>query len=512
MDYIAGLHGIDELDRFADADTRCFLGPETNLKPTDPVTNDPATVFEILAEPWELITDRPISQAVVIIDAGIAFWNRRFRGLAGPRFRGMRFFDFDQPNAPSNLLTDVDIAAYCDMANWKGNAAVMQRLGALYPNSVFGQAANPDPDGLWHGTAIADLAAGAEVGTADDIALFGLELPRAVIADYSGGILSVTLAMILPAAIAMTKDLADKLTIVMPLGFPAGPQDGSHPAAVAIDRAMAGSGRNNVRLVLPAGNHLQDRCHARLTGGGARTSVHWDLPPEDYSTNTVAMFGVAGQPVSLAVAAPGQAVASSVKMPQASYCFAVQNDKKIGVLVRALDTPSWSRTGLALWQTAVTKDDNGASYGRWTLSSVEDMDLWLARDDRDPVADRGRPRRPSRFWDAGYTRNDANGALMQSDDPGSVIKRTGTLSVLATARNSNVFAVRAMERLGTGGPEPSGYSSRREDGKPVPNAAMVDEGWPHRGTMAAANGGQRRVRVSGTSAAAGLFARIPILP
>jgi hypothetical protein len=507
-DYIAGLDipGVDPNDPVS----RCFIGPETTQKPLEPGTDDPRS-FEIIAEPWEPIKNAAIREVVVVIDAGIAFWNQRFRGQGGSRFLGMRYLDFNLPNAgQSNLLGEREIADHCDLANTEGNAAVVQKLGAAFPNSVFGKASNPDPDAFWHGTAIADLAAGADLGDADDIALFGLELPRAIIADYSGHGLSVWLALILPAAIKMTERFQEKpLTIVMPLGFPGGPQDGSHPAAESINRVMAGAGRENVRLVLPAGNQLQDRCHARLSGGGQPGLVQWDLPPDDYSTNLVEFFGPAAQPVTLTIMGRSQTTATAVTMDQFSYRFAECDGQKIGVLLRGRDAQGWSHTGLALWQTAVTRNSNGTPFGRWTLSSATDMDLWLARDDRDPVADRGRPRRPSWFWDAAYTLRDANGALPQADDPGSAIKRTGTLSALATSTTAE--AVQASERLGSGGPQPAGYSSRRDDGQPLPVKALVDDGRPGRGVMAAANGGARRLRVSGTSAAAGLRVRQLVL-
>jgi hypothetical protein len=507
VDFIANLELLGLSPE--DPNPRCFLGPETDLKPLDARLQKGAQVFEISAEPWPLTVKRDFSEVVLIIDAGIGFWNKRFRGASGPRFRGMRYLDFDSPGGGlSVIMTEPDIESFCNLADSEGNAAVMQRLGARFKASVFGQAANPNSDGLWHGTAIADLAAGAEAGTADNIALFGIELPFAVVADYSGSILTSTLPLILQAAIEMTVKFAEKpLTIVMPLGFAAGPQDGSHPAALAISAIMSATGRKNVRLILPAGNQLQDRCHAHLTGGGPHKSVHWELPPEDHSRNVIEMFGSAGQPVSLTLTAPGRSSGASVALRQLSFVLVVRDGEVIGSLLRRADPGSRSRTQLALAKTAITKNRNGAPYGRWTLSTETDLELWIARDDRNPVTDEGRPHRQSRFWDAGYKGRDANGALIRDDDPGSAIRRTGTLSALATALDPSVVAVEATERLGTAAAEMAGYSSRREDGMPLPARALVDDGWPARGTMAAANGGKRRMRVSGTSAAAGLHAR-----
>jgi hypothetical protein len=500
---------------------RSFLGPETDLKPVEPETNQSREVFEIRGQPWSLIEDRQITETVVIIDAGIAFWNSRFRGKSGPRFRGMRYLDYDGPPMMGqfNELTDTEIASLCAMADRDGNAAVMRHLGTTFPHSVFGPESNPSADGFWHGTAVADLAVGVHPdgreNAADGIALFGLELPRTVIADYSGSTLTPTLAMILPAAIEMTKNLADvPLTIVMPLGFPGGPQDGSHAAARAIESAMTSAGRNNIRLVLPAGNHLQDRCHARLLAGTDKVRVHWDLAPEDHSDNVVTLIGPAGADVELTIKAPGESAPASAVLQPATQYFVEWNGQRIGLLLRGADTAPWSNTKVSLFGTAEVYGTTTTPPGRWSVTNTGQfpLNLWLARDDYNPVADRGRARRPSWFWDAAYTQRDSSGALVQTDDAGSVILRSGTLSALATARGATILVVQADERLGSGPEGPAGYCSRPEVGTPLTERALVDDGWPGRGTLAAANGGTRRVHVSGTSAAAGLKARALVLP
>ncbi len=94
-----------------------------------------------------------------------------------------------------------------------------------------------------------------------------------------------------------------------------------------------------------------------------------------------------------------------------------------------------------------------------------------------------------------------------TDDQNSAALRSGTLFVLATTPNPAVACVQAEECLGRGPPEHAAYSGRPQDGPRLVVAELVDDGWPDRGTAVAANGSQRRVRMSGTSAAAGLQAR-----
>ncbi len=517
-DTIAYLQGLDMgLDRNSPL-TRYFLGPPTRLKPSPP-DGSAREVFTIIAEPWDMTAAGQITEVVVIIDAGIAFWNRRFRNGAGPRFQGVRYLDFDRPNiGQANHLDATAIAALCSLADREGNGAVMRALGERFPNSVFGAAANPSADGFWHGTAVADLAVGAAGAEADHIALFALDLPRKALADFSGEILTSTLALILPAAIAMTAGFAQiPLTIVMPLGFPAGPQDGTHPAAASIAAALANSGRRNVRLVLPAGNHLQDRCHARLSGSGAEpvqgiappSRVFWDLAPDDFSVNQIEIFGPAGQSVALQIAAPGQALAD-VTMPAAQSIRTILRDgRAIGYLLRHADAAGWSRTRLVLWPAAPRPGGGAAPFGRWTLATrgSANLDAWVLRDDRNPVADRFRPRRPSVLWDPWYQRRGPTGAPPLTDDAPSAVRRSGTLSVLATTLAPAAIAVQANERLGQQPPAQAGYSGRRQTGRALEASALVDDGWTGRGTAAAANGGPRRIRMSGTSAAAGIEAR-----
>jgi hypothetical protein len=216
--------------------------------------------------------------------------------------------------------------------------------------------------------------------------------------------------------------------------------------------------------------------------------------------------------VNLSIAGPSQTTLQPVMLEALNYCYVTSGTEKIGVLLRGFDTSAGSHTTLALWPTAVMNNWSSAPFGRWTLSSPTNVQIWLARDDRNTQADQGRPRRPSHLWDAAYRRTTTFGAMLLDDDPGSAIHRNGTLSALATALHPAVIDVQADEKLGSGPRQPAGYSSRPYGGQPLSDQVLVDDGWPGRGVMAAANGGARRVRISGTSAAAGLYARTLVLP
>ena len=138
-----------------------------------------------------LAEKRARNTLIGVIDLGFAFWNPRFRSLPGGGFAGLGFLGFD-PTAdqPQLQATDLDAQALAGLVALPGGEqAIRADLAARFPGSIHGGAlAESAP--FWHGTAMADLAA------APGVPLFGLELPRAVLEDSTGGILE---AMAVPA-------------------------------------------------------------------------------------------------------------------------------------------------------------------------------------------------------------------------------------------------------------------------------------------------------------------------
>ena len=155
--------------------------------------------------------------------------------------------------------------------------------------------------------------AGGLAENQDDVALFGFELPMSVLRDHDGdsllAVLSLTIELILSAT-----SLLDHLplVIVLPFGFVSGPQDGSHPAITAVTHLLAQRTRK-IDLVVPAGNHLQDRSVARFDPATQAApdpvrSVVWRQPPDDFSPNTMEMiFDGAGEQRTLQITPPGEA-------------------------------------------------------------------------------------------------------------------------------------------------------------------------------------------------------------
>lgn len=519
--------------------SRVFLGP-----PTDAFVDQPLQdVQEIGAVPWATIDNNATKAAVVIIDAGIAFWNARFQGDAGPRFREIRFMDFDtKPDDPLDygfpvVLNAAKIKLLCNMAEGRGgNRAVMAHLAALCPKSFYGLPGGQDPDALWHGTAVADLAVGWAEGdpetawppmasdqpsghpkgwkagenfTPDEIALFGIELPMAVLRDSDGDNLTAAMVLALESAVRMSAPFAGPIYVVLPYAFPAGPQDGSHPAAQVISDLLAAY--PNVNVIVPSGNHLQDRCHAALSPPDAGTDAHvtWQIPPDDFSLNAVELFVDSNAAVSPITAIkfkpPGAASATAVVLLTHTFCWVLSNGKPLGMIFRFGDLGSRARLRVAMIGTRISASyPVSLPHGDWHISaSGPDMvKLWLLRDDRERVLDQALPHRRSWFVDPLYQKADKTGAPRLDDAPGCAVLRSGTVSVIATATAATAFAVQADESYG-GQTLQAWYSGRRTGN----SEALVDDGRPSFGVAASANGTHRRMRISGSSAATGLYLR-----
>jgi hypothetical protein len=463
---------------------------------------------------------------ILVIDYGMAFWNTRFRSLAGPcRFREVQFLDFENgdPLAVIGSLDQAGIADLCDLADQEGQAAVVAELRQMFPFSFFGS--GMDMDSLWHGTAMADLAGGADVGDPSGRVMFGMELPTAAVRDCGGDTLISVLPIALAAGLKMTEAYADRpLIIVLAFAFPSGPHDGSHPIARSITEMTAAArlaGRD-VSLMLPAGNHLQDRCHARFGPTAAADPapfVTWHLPPDDFSPNTIEICLSAPQTPTVRLTSPDGRTAETPIAP--GTFFALEMD---GSVIGGLHHVSDLSAGVAAENGILRLCLAGTAWqqpgqrpppcGDWTVAirAECDADLWVLRDDVNQDAASARPNQPSFFVDTLYRERNLTGAFGLDDTDTGGLRRSGTVSILTTAVDPDVFAVRADERIGTLPPQTAFYSGRPFAALPASAAAqwrdeIVDDGWEGRGAYAVGNGTERVFGVSGTSAAAAMAAR-----
>ena len=493
------------------ANQSCFLGPTTALTET----NQPRV--QTLTQTAR-VDDAPYARVVVVIDHGIAFWNRAFRSAGTTRFLEIQYLDFDKgnPNAalPVGRLTQADLTGLCGEADLRnGEAAVLDVLKKKFPRSFYASYPPPDVDGLWHGTAIADIAAPFDGGRT---ALFGVELPDAALRDWGGDTMKYVLPTALQAALKMTSTLDHlPLVIVLPFAFTAGPHDGSHPVAQYIKTELDKANLSRVvSLVLPAGNHLQDQCTAFLPPAGhgpGAPAISWHVPPDDFSPNTVEIIieNVAldvNRPRIDITASNGSTVQAEL-LPNKVAPLWTGSDL-IAVLVRLDDIGGNGRYRLSTTPTGWLKGNRQpAPFGTWQISvaTTQPTTLWVLRDERDMASDMARPNRGSYFTDPKYRDRDPNGAYFREDKPVSSIRRSGTGSVLATA--SGPETVEALEKLGPNAAQVACYSGRDIAGSGFTRSVLVDDGYEGRGMNAVGNGTGRVFRVSGTSAATARAAR-----
>jgi len=493
------------------ANQSCFLGPETTLAET----NQPRaqTLGQAIVP-----DDALLARVVVVIDHGIAFWNRAFRTAGSCRFSEIQYLDFDKGDPYSPLpvgrLTQADLTTLCDTADLpNGEAAIIGLLKKKFPRSFYGSYPPPSVDGLWHGTAIADIAARDDDGRT---ALFGVELPDATLRDRGGDTLQNVLPAALQAALKMTSSLSHlPLIIVLPFAFTAGPHDGSHPIAKYIKTEL---GRvkllRDVSLVLPAGNHLQDQCTAFAPPSGhgpGGSSVTWHVPPDDFSPNTVEIIienvALDGNRPRIDIAAPNGSTVQADLLPNRVAWLKIDDDL-VAVLARADDIGGNGRYRISTTATGWLQGNRRpAPYGSWKISiaTTQPATLWVLRDDRDAGSDMATPNRRSYFTDPKYRERGDDGAYLREDRPASSLRRSGTASVLATAAGPETVA--ALEKLGPNPAQVACYSGRDIAGTGFTRSVLVDDGYEGRGLNAIGNGSDRVFRVSGTSAASALVAR-----
>ncbi|MDP5309031.1 hypothetical protein [Paracoccus spongiarum] len=421
---------------------------------------------------------------LVLIDCGLAHWNDAFWPDGIFRFSAIYYYpEMIRCQDPPTKL-DPLLAARCRAeAASGGPAAPIPILAKAFPGSVW--SLPPDPDDFWHGTATAGLVA----GTSHDLVAF--ELPKALLLDWGGDKMTLTLWIALFQAIAGQLSPNYEGKVLLPFGFTGGPQDGDHPAARKISKIL--NCFPKVELILPAGNHRQDRLHARLTA--AQPKVIWGIQPSDASANVLDLC-VSGKEATFTLrsGSNGQSVAFTLK--HGDYCELFDENEVIGrVHARQSGSQGQLVVRLAL-EPALTA-------GIWEIEMRDKhaADLWILRDDEE-LALNHMDSLQSRFFDHDYSETGDNG-FPKMDDGNSVIRRAGSASVLTTAPGVTSVAA-TVERAGA--TVVARYSGLPWNGNNFAKAVSLGvETDP--GLEVIGNGSPRRFLVEGTSIAAARYVK-----
>lgn len=385
-----------------------------------------------------------------------------------------------------------------------------------------------------HGALVMDLACNGDlmkVPAPDRWPIVAVQLPVATVADTSGATLAPQVFNGLcyisarAQAIAAAAGLAALPVVVnVSYGLIAGPHDGSSLLEAAIDDFIDACS-SPVRVILPAGNNFQSRCHARLSiAAGRQKDIAWRVLPDDWTESHVEIWlplGTDTSKVTINVTAPDgtpsgafvSGVAQNLfseteKVGQAEYRPPGDAGKR--ALVRLSLGPTGAPDGsvslapAGLWRITI---DNANGSTRLRL-----IDAWIQRDDAAPgYLRRGRQ---SYFDDPAYQRYDSRGRPIEYDRPASYVKRKGSLNAIATGTKTIVIGGfrrsdnKPAAYTAAGPLKYPGYSGRGAPNPDGPETLFPSEEAPSlRGVLGAGTRSNSCTAMSGTSVSAPYAAR-----
>ena len=383
-----------------------------------------------------------------------------------------------------------------------------------------------------HGTQILDLAAGYPAETqVNNRPILAVELPTQAVADTSGARMQGHLLDAVREILVQSRSLKDRNGDILPLvlnislAITAGPHDGSHPIEVSLDRLIENERRQHSRLIevfMPAGNHRQDRLHAKmhLPSAAPTASVDWNIYPDDRTASFVEIWQPIDQvqyeadhcllqvqltPPGCAETeftpstAPGKKRLLHYGQDQQATIFFSRHIGRDGLFERVV-------IGVSATEP-VLPNTYAAKAGAWKIGlmhrSEADLspDLWIQRDETLPgFRSRGRQ---SRFADADYEKYDTDGRRpLQDLITSSVVTRSNTGSAMATGRHTTLVTAQRNRADGTFDAEYSGHSPKAKNA-----TAIVDQRLFSRGVLATGRRSGSVSPISGTSAASALVTR-----
>jgi hypothetical protein len=470
--------------------------------------------------------------AIGIIDQGTAFAQESFfAGGAGQvafvwqqDYLGTAMPAVGTPlnGTPGIELSAYDIALALATARGRGSSEeeVYRQIGGL-DFAVDGF--KPLARRRSHGTHVASLAARVKLPAQHPLLI--VDMPEHAVGDPAGSTLSVHAAwglIYLVDRVEKLRQAGENLPLVVNLSY--GPHEGPHDGSADLERFMdtlvagAENSPTPIRIVLAAGNFRQARVHATFTRPARkRQSLRWRLQPGSLTGSLMEIWlppGHAGNAfvelrppvptlpvlrVSALKPTDEEAGPNGDRVYHATYTPA---DPSLGRL-RACVVLSVARTApdaASEWAGAV------APSGVWRVivgsdAALQNVHAWIKR--ADTQAGRRAHGRQSYFDDPRYERFDAAGRPRELDPPNprSYVRRSGTLSGIATGRSTRVVGgERASDN------QPARYSSIGPDlngkrGQPD-KMATAERSVALRGVLAAGNASGSVVAMNGTSVAA----------
>ncbi|WP_293572655.1 S8 family serine peptidase [Phaeobacter sp.] len=266
-----------------------------------------------------------------------------------------------------------------------------------------------------HGAHIMGLAAGNAVnsgaeGLPDDIAIIAVQLPNTVAWDTSGFgkeasmLAAVEYVFHRARALAQAYGLAElPLVVNFSYGWSATGHDGATAFETAVQQMLEDRRRSqpHTAFVVPAGNHFEDRMHARLMGWSIAdqgAEIGWWLSPDDRTSSFLELWCPSQADLwgwSLIVTAP-DGLQASLPLEGSDPTYVEMERAGGNIAQLSADTRRNGRRRVIVAVVPTTshpRDPRRAASGTWTLTvapgatpldPMASIDIWVQRDD-DPV-------------------------------------------------------------------------------------------------------------------------------
>lgn len=505
--------------------------------PLTEVTNTRWTVLEV-GTPFALPEDLPDPRAglaipppedreggviIGIVDDGIGFLNERFRDSAGgTRFRRV-FIGSSGLKAGPALGRMLDAAEINTMI---ASGRTEDDLCRQVNDSVF------MPDEHWpsahhwgHGTAVLDIAAGADGVSGDAMAnvpLLAYQLTPSAIGETSGRRLYPAIIEALRWIMAEAlrgAGLKQTLIVNLSLGALAGPADGTSQierafSLICDDYARLSLG-GTMRIVAAYGNARRARLVAKKTlGPGEAVTLDWRILPDDATASFLELRVKAGDgAVTGLKVEPSDNPAIDLTLP--AFPIAGVVHRYFGPKGRVAELSKLNETNFdtALLAVAPTVRDDPrpvSQSGCWkvTLTNLSAQDLVVSAKVQRDDTPAGYRRRGRQSWiDCDYDLWwDWETADYTAPDTASPVQRTGTQVSYAGTCDPRVYLVAAgrPDLDIAGALRPSPYSGEADpDEKAYPSViALADQGAALAGRRGAGIRSGSAARFSGTSVSA----------
>jgi hypothetical protein len=494
---------------------------------------------------------------VGILDDGLAFAHERFRepgggsrveffwmqdgigpGPIGLAFGGLELRKPDLMGARGidGLLSDCTFAGLVDEDEFYRRAGVIDFPISAHKAVTWRRA---------HGTHVLDLACGFPPQSTPNWRIIAVQLPIAttglpVTSPLAKNLIDGIFYILIRSLDVSARLKCPPLPVVINIsyGINAGPHDGTHIVESAIDfiiplwQALVGV---NVRVVIASGNSHLDRLHVKATFQPPVQIIdlHWRVLPDDQTPSVVEIWLPPGPPpppsrIELSVFPPGippgggggtvplgetggiepwppAGTGATLCEVQYAYYLAPTGRGMFRITIQPtarIDSPAPVAPS-GLWTIRLENKNN--------LLDGADIRAWIERDE----APYGYPirGRQSHFDDPAYTRYDDAGRAIEVDNPGSVVKRAGSMNALATGVEPVVMGGMMRKELrpskySAGGPIPPLIGPPLPPHQDGPDALTVsDDSTVHAGVLAAGTRSGSVVAMNGTSVAAPTITR-----